>query len=115
VVNDPWKMVSERAEFTVTGGGEVSITSSSFSASKGSTIQLSGRCTTGAENVNLVLYGPDQYSSGVNMGTFSVDANKNWNFKYTLDATMPTGIYTMYVYDIPKTTSSTVQFTVGFA
>ena len=115
VVNDPWKRVSERAEFTVTGGGEVSITSNSFSAAKGSTLQFSGRCTTGSRNVNLVLYGPDQYSGGVDLGTFSVDANKNWNFKYTIDATMPTGIYTMYVYDIPKTTSSTVQFTVGFA
>jgi hypothetical protein len=115
VVNDPWKTASERAEVTVTGGGEVSITSNSFSAAKGSTVQFSGRCTTGSPNVNLVLYGPEQYSGGVDLGTFSVDANKNWNFKYTLDSAMPTGTYTMYVYDIPKTGSSTVQFTVGFA
>jgi len=27
---------------------------------------------------------------------------------------MPTGDYTMYVYDVPKTASSTVKFTVGY-
>jgi len=115
VVTDPWKTVSERADVTVTGGGLVSITSNSLSASKGATVLFSGRCTTGSPNVNLVLYGPGQYTGGVDLGTFSVDANKNWNFRYTLDSGMPTGTYTMYVYDIPKTSSSTVQFSVGYA
>ena len=41
-------------------------------------------------------------------------ADKTWNFKYTLDNSMVTGSYSMYVYDIPKTTSGTTQFTVGF-
>ena len=115
VVSDTWNTVSGRAEFTVTGGGLVSVTTNSFSVVKGSTVQFSGRCTTGSQNVNLVLYGPEQFAGGVDLGTFSVDANKNWNFPYTFDSGTPTGTYTMYVYDIPKTTSSTVQFTVGFA
>jgi hypothetical protein len=63
----------------------------------------------------LVLYGPERFSSGVEMGTLSVMADKTWSFKYNLDTTMPTGLYTMYVYDIPKTASSTTQFTVGYA
>jgi hypothetical protein len=114
VVSDPWKKVSEKMQFTVTGGGLVSITSSSLSAAKGSTLLFSGRCTTGAQNVNLVLYGPEQFSGGSDLGVIFVNADKNWNFRYTLDSSIPTGTYTMYVYDIPKTTSSTVQFTVGY-
>jgi hypothetical protein len=115
VVNDPYKTVTARKEFTVTGGGTVSITASSFSVPKATTIQFSGRCTTGSSNVNLVLYGPDQLARGVDLGIVSVDANKNWNFPYTFDLTSPTGIYTMTASDIPKTTSDSVQFTVGFA
>jgi hypothetical protein len=115
MVTDPNKEVSERQDFSVIGGGQVTVISNSYSASRGDILQFSGICTTGAKNVELVLYGPDRYSSGVDLGTFSVLADKNWNFKYTLDNTMPTGLYTMYVYDVPKTTSGTVKFTVGFA
>jgi hypothetical protein len=114
VVSDPYKTVSERVDFTVTGGGLVSITANSLSAAKGDTLQFSGLCTTGSRNVDLVLYGPDRFAGGIDMGTFPVMADKNWNFKYTLDNTMTTGVYTMYVYDVPKTSSSTVQFTVGY-
>lgn len=112
--SDPFKTVFDRKEFTVIGGGKVTIVSNSYSAAKGDTLRFSGICTTGSQNVQLVLYGPGQYSGGVALGTFSVMADKNWNFKYTTDNTAPTGMYTMYVYDVPKTTSSTVQFTVGY-
>jgi hypothetical protein len=115
VASDPFRTVSQRVSFTVIGGGQVSITSNSYAAAKGDTLRFSGLCTTGSQNVQLVLYGPGQYAGGVTLGTFSVMADKNWNFRYTLDSTMPTGIYTMYVYDVPKTTSGTVQFTVGYA
>ena len=93
----------------------VSIASSTASAAKGETVTFSGQCTSGAQNVNLVLSGPGQYNGGVDFGTFPVLADKSWNFKVTLDNTMPTGQYIMYVYDVPKTSSGNVQFTVGFA
>lgn len=115
IVTDGWKTTSERTEFSVIGGGLVSISPSSYSLGKGDSVTFSGQCTTGAQNVLLVLYGPGQFSGGVELGTFSVSAEKTWAFKYSLDATAPTGTYTMYVYDIPKTTSSNTQFTVGFA
>jgi len=115
VVNDAWKISSDGVAFSVVGGGEVAISASSYSAAKGDTIQFSGRCTTGAQNVQLVLFGPGQFSSGVQMGILSVFADKTWNFKYTTDATMPTGIYTMYVSDVPKTTSGSTQFTIGYS
>ena len=114
VVEDPQKTTSDRVEFSVVGGGEVSITSNSYAATAGDVMRFSGRCTTGAPNVLLVLYGPGQFTGGVELGVFSVQADKTWNFKYTLDNSIPTGSYTMYVYDIPKTTSSTVQFSVGY-
>ena len=114
IVEDAQKTSSARVEFSVVGGGEVSIAVNSYAAARGETITFSGRCTTGAQNVLLVLYGPERFSSGVELGSLSVMADKTWNFKYTLDNSMPTGSYTIHVYDIPKTTSSTTQFTVGF-
>jgi hypothetical protein len=115
IVSDSWKTTSERTEFAVIGGGLVSISSSSYALATGNTVTFSGQCTTGAQNVLLVLYGPGQFAGGVELGTFSVNADKTWSFKYTLDATSPTGTYTLYVYDVPKTTSSNTQFTVGYA
>jgi len=115
VAEDPQKTTSGRAEFSVVGGGVVSITSNRYSIAKGDTLTFSGLCTTGAQNVLLVLYGPERYSSGVELGTISVMGDKTWSFKYTLDSSAPTGTYTMNVYDIPKTTSSSTQFTVGYA
>lgn len=114
IVTDLNNQVSERKQFLVIGGGTLSITTNSYAAGQGDTLRFSGICTTGAPNVQLILYGPGSYAGGVTLGTFSVQANKNWNFQYTTDATMPTGSYTMYVYDVPKTASSTVKFTVGY-
>jgi hypothetical protein len=114
VVEDAKKTTSDRVEFSAVGGGVVSIAASSYAAAPGETITFSGQCTTGAQNVLLVLYGPARYASGVELGSLSCMADKTWNFKYTLENYMPAGYYNMYVYDIPKTTSSTTQFTVGF-
>ena len=115
VAEDPKKTTSGRAEFSVVGGGVVSITANRYSIAKGDALTFSGLCTTGAQNVLLVLYGPDKYSSGVELGTISVMGDKTWRFKYTLDSSALTGTYTMNVYDIPKTTSGSTQFTVGYA
>jgi hypothetical protein len=114
VVEDAKKTSSDRVEFSVVGGGVVSIAANTYAAAPGGTVTFSGQCTTGAQNVLLVLYGPERYSSGVELGSVSCLADKTWNFKYSLENYMPAGYYTMYVYDIPKTTSSNIQFTVGF-
>jgi hypothetical protein len=114
VVEDTKKTTSGRVEFSVVGGGVVSIAANTYAAAPGSAVTFSGQCTTGAQNVLLVLYGPQRYASGVELGSVSCLADKTWNFKYSLENYMPAGYYTMYVYDIPKTTSSNIQFTVGF-
>jgi len=114
VVEDPKKTTFAKAGFSVIGGGVVSIVSNSYSAAKGDTLRFSGRCTTGAQNVRLVLYGPDRFSSGIELATLPVLTDKTWSFRYTLDNAAPTGIYTIYVYDIPNTSSGNTQFTVGF-
>ncbi|MDD1696200.1 MAG: hypothetical protein LUQ54_04805 [Methanoregula sp.] len=115
VAEDPKKTTSSRVDFSVVGGGEVSISSNRYSIAKGDTLTFSGRCTTGAQNVLLVLYGPERYSSGVELGAISVMGDNTWSFKYTFDTTAPTGTYTMNVYDIPKTSTDSTQFNVGFA
>jgi|WetSurMetagenome_2_1015567.scaffolds.fasta_scaffold02573_5 hypothetical protein len=114
VVEDAKKTSSDRVEFSVVGGGVVSIAANTYAAAPGGAVTFSGQCTTGAQNVQLVLYGPERYSGGVELGSVSCLADKTWNFKYSLENYMPAGYYTMYVYDIPKTTSSNIQFTVGF-
>jgi hypothetical protein len=132
IVSDSWKTTSERTEFTMIGGGVLSISPSTYSAAKGDTMTFSGQCTTGAQNVVLVLSGittsPEVkyydgilssssgvFTSGVELGPISVSADKTWSVKYTIDTSKPTGIYTMYVYDVPTTASSSTQFTIGYA
>ena len=115
IVSDSWKTTSERTEFTVIGGGKVSISPSTYSAGTGTSMTFSGQCTTGAQSVLLALYGPGLYTNGKELGPFSVTADKTWSFKITLDSTMPTGVYTMYVYDVPKTSSGSTQFTIGYS
>ncbi len=112
VAEDGRKTASDRVEFSVIGGGEVSISANTYSAVRGDSLVLSGRCTSGAQSVRLVLFGPERFSGGVELGSVSVTAEKTWSFRYTLDSAMPTGLYTAYVYDIPQTGSSTTQFTV---
>ncbi|WP_321505603.1 PEGA domain-containing protein [uncultured Methanoregula sp.] len=114
-VSDPYKTTSDSASVKVTGNGQLSITANNFAAVQGNTVWFSGLCTTGSQNVQLVLYGPGQYTGGVALGTVSVLADKNWNFPFTIDLSTPTGYYTMYVYDVPKTATSSVQFSVGYA
>jgi hypothetical protein len=113
VVDDFGKRFSGRAEFTVIGGGEVTISANRYFASKGDTITFSGRCSSGAKTVVLRLTGPDRYSSGVEIGSQSVTADKTWSFVYTFDSSMPAGYYTMNVNDIPRTATSNVQFSLG--
>ena len=115
VAEDAFRNTSARRQFTVIGGGVVSITPSTYAATPGQTVTFSGQCTTGARNVRLVLFGPGQFSAGAEYPELPVNADQSWSFKYKLDSTMPTGQYTMYVYDSPKTSSGSTQFTVGYA
>lgn len=115
VVSDAGMTVSDRSQFTAIGNGVVTVTPSSYAIGKGSAVIFSGKCTTGAQNVEIVLFGPERFASGVGLGSFSVMADQTWSYRFATDVTMPTGIYTIYVSDDPKTTSGSSQFTIGFA
>jgi hypothetical protein len=115
VASDPQDTVSDRVAFQVIGGGYVTVAMINHAVASGDVVRFSGRCTSGAPMVRLVLSGPGPFSGGIDLGTASVLGDKTWSFKYTLDSKMPTGIYTIMVYDVPKTTSATDQFTVGYA
>jgi hypothetical protein len=115
IVYDMEKTVSDQAKFTVIGDGVVTVSPSSYAVSNGDTVTFSGRCTTGAPNVRLKLFGPERFTSEGDLGTISVTADQTWKFRYTIDSTMPTGIYTIYVSDVPETTTGSSQFTIGYA
>jgi hypothetical protein len=115
IIADAGTGVSARETFTAIGNGVVSVSPSSYAVPKGETVVLSGRCSTGAPEVKIVMFGPERYASGVDLGTLSVMGDQTWSFRYKTDLTMPTGIYTVYVKDVPETTTGSTQFTIGFA
>ncbi len=115
VASDVRKTVSDRATFTTIGNGLVSVTPSNYAVTSGETFTLSGRCTSGAPNVRVVLFGPDKFASGVDLGSFPVMTDQTWSMRYTTDLTMPPGVYSVYVSDVPQTTTGSTQFTIGFA
>lgn len=115
VVSDAGKSVSDRATFTVIGDGVVSVSPHRYAVIRGEPLVLSGRCTTGAQNVRVVLYGPGPYAGGIDLGTFPVTADQVWSYRYTTDITMPTGVYSVSVSDVPQTATASSQFTIGYA
>jgi hypothetical protein len=115
VAGDAGKTASSRASFTAVGDGVVSVSPSSYAVVSGETVILSGRCDTGASSVRVVLVGPDRFTSGVDLGTVPVTADQTWSLRYMTDLSMPAGIYSVYVSDVPQTTSGSAQFTIGFA
>jgi PEGA domain len=112
VVKNLEKTASARKEFTAIGNGVVSVTPSSYAIGQGDTVTLSGRCTTGTPSVQLTIFGPERYASGVSLGTIAVGADQTWSFRYTTDLTMPNGVYTVYVNDVPQTATGSTQFTI---
>jgi hypothetical protein len=114
IVFDAGKTVSDRTSFTVIGNGVVSVSTNSYAVGKGEPIIFSGRCTTGAPTVRVVLFGPERFAAGIDLGTFPVMAEQTWSFRYITDLTMPAGVYSVYVSDVPQTTTGSSQFTVGF-
>lgn len=115
IVHDAGKTISKRATFTVTGDGVVSVSPNSYAVVTGETIILSGRCSTGAPTVKVVLSGPGRFGGGVDIGNVQVMADQTWSMRYTTDLSMPTGVYSVYVSDVPQSTTGSTQFTIGFA
>jgi hypothetical protein len=112
VVTDTQKTSSARDEFTVIGGGMVSVTTNMYSYSRGSTVLFSGQCTTGSQHVMLTLYGPGLYASGVNLGTQSINADNSWSSPFLISQSMPIGTYSISVTDEQRTSSASAGFTI---
>ena len=115
VVSNPQDTATDRAAFQVIGGGKVTVAMINHAVSAGDSVRFSGICTTGAPAVRLVLNGPGRFNGGSELGTASVLGDKTWSFKYALDLSMPSGIYSISVYDVPKTASASDTFTIGAA
>jgi hypothetical protein len=112
VATNAQKTSSAKAEFTVLGGGLVSIVTDRYSYTPGNKITFSGKCTTGSQHVSLSLYGPGQYNGGSTLGSQTVNADKSWSFSFQSAIGMPTGSYTVYVSDDQGTSSASAGFTV---
>jgi hypothetical protein len=112
VATNAQKTSSAKAEFTVLGGGLVSIVTDRYSYTPGNKITFSGKCTTGSQHVSLSLYGPGQYNGGSTLGSQTVNADKSWSFSFQSAIGMPTGSYTIYVSDDQGTSSASAGFTV---
>ena len=110
---DKEKISSATATFSVVGGGLVSIISSSTVVTQGDTVTYSGLCTTGANSVILTLYGPGQFSGGVQVATLSLNADNTYSYKYTFDLSRPVGSYTMVVNDQQNTASASVTISLS--
>ena len=112
VVTDAQKTSTSREEFTVIGGGIVSVATDRYSYSRGSTVFISGRCTTGAQWVVLTLYGPGQFANGANLGTQAVNADKSWSYPFQTTLSTPLGAYTINVNDEQRTASASAGFNI---
>ena len=115
LVQDAGKTVSRRATFTATGDGVVSVYPNSYAIVTGETVVLSGRCSTGAPTVKVVLSGPGRFGGGVDIGNVAVMADQTWSMRYTTDLSMPAGVYSVFVSDVPQSTTGSTQFTIGYA
>jgi hypothetical protein len=115
VASDAGGAITRRATFRAIGDGVVSVSPSSYAVVTGETVTFSGRCSTGAPTVRVILSGPGRFGGGVEIGNVPVMADQTWSMKYTTDLSMPTGVYSVYVNDIPQSTTGSTQFTLGFA
>ena len=112
VVTDTQKTSSARDQFNVIGGGLVTVTTNMYSYSRGSTVLFSGQCTTGSQHVILTLYGPGQFTSGVTLGTQSINADKSWSYPFQISQSNPIGTYTISVSDEQRTSMASAGFTI---
>ena len=112
IAYDKQKTTSDKAVFSVVGGGTVSIVTSNYVVSQGATVTYSGLCTTGAKSVSLTLFGPGQYSNGLDVATLTLNADNTWSYKYKFDLTKPQGSYIMTVHDAQNTASDSVAITL---
>jgi hypothetical protein len=115
IVANAEKTASAEVQFAAIGNGEVTVTMNSYAVGRGDTAAFRGMCTTGAPNIRITLFGPGRYVSGVDLATVPVTAEETWSYKFPVDKSMQTGLYTVSVSDVPKTSTGTKQFTIGFA
>jgi len=112
IAYDKQKLASDKVSFTAVGGGSITISVTSATIPQGNTASFSGLCTSGAKAVRLTLYGPGQYSNGVDVATLPLNADNTWTYKFTFDLAKPMGTYTMYVHDAQNTGSASVIVSV---
>jgi len=98
---------SKTTQPTQAAQNKVTIIADIYSVFFGDSVTFSGKCT-GSDSVILTLYGPGQYSNGIEMARQSVNSDNSWSYTWHSGTSNPSGKYSMFVYDIQKTTSASV-------
>jgi len=109
---DSQMISSATSQFSVVGGGTVSILATPIRISPGGTVALSGLSTTGSTSVSLTLYPPGQ-GTAVSLGVLPLAADNTWSYSYKFDVSRQQGAYTFFVTDAQNTASSSVVVTVS--
>lgn len=78
----------------------------------GNPISFSGTCINNGDTVHLVLFGPGQYSNGIEIASPEVSSSNNWNYEWSPGYSIQPGLYTIHVYDIQNAVSDKLTFTV---
>lgn len=110
-VYDAQKTASGRTEVIVRAG-ELTVTANPQSFIIGSPVTFSGT-STGSETLILTVYGPGQYSGGVDVAHPDVLSDDTWSYMWNPGYSIEPGTYTVTVQDIQKITSKSVKIIAG--
>jgi hypothetical protein len=91
---------------------QITIAASINSIVLGHSISFSGKCEDGGDTVRLMIFGPRDYSNGVEVATPKVSDTHKWEYIWAPGYTIKPGAYTAHVFDAGKRVSDKVAFDV---
>jgi trimeric autotransporter adhesin len=75
----------------------------------GKSVSFSGHSINGGDYVRLVVFGPGEYSNGIEVASPKVNPKNEWNFNWFPGYSLLPGKYTFIVYDSKKRVSDEVM------
>jgi hypothetical protein len=91
---------------------QVTIAASTNSIVLGHSISFSGKCEDGGDTVRLMIFGPGDYSNGMEVATPEVSDSNKWKYIWAPGYAIKPGTYTAQVFDAGKRVSDKVAFDV---
>jgi|GEM_PF-4554459 len=91
---------------------QVTIAASTNSIILGNSISFSGTCKDGGNTVRLMMFGPGDYSNGIEVATPEVSDSNKWKYVWAPSRAIQPGAYTAQVFDAGKIVSDKVAFDI---